>query len=168
MKLVNTVLRGATFSYVIFAVGIWALDYFQIDITPFIGWLGLPADFLGATGIASGVGLTVYQVLKTAQLSLNNTTQQAVGSVNQTVVSVLERMTLLQAEARLKDKQTSQALNKANVLLESILEFEKLLAEKNKSSRLLNEDSKHELDVWIKKTEIRLDELKKGQGHEVI
>lgn len=168
MKLVNTLLKGATFSYVIFAVGIWALDYFQIDITPFIGWLGLPANFLGATGIASGVGLTVYQVLRTTQLTLTNTTQQAVGDVNKTVISVLERMTLLQAEARLKDKQTGEALAKANVLLESIVEFEKLLAQKNKQSRLLNDESKHELDVWIKKTEIRLDELKKAQGHETI
>jgi hypothetical protein len=161
MKLVNTVLRGATFGYVIFAVGLWALDYFQIDISPLTAWLGLPADFLGATGIASGVGLTIYQVLRTTQLTLNNTTQQAVGTVNQTVISVLDKMTTIQAEAQLKDQHTSQALNRANVLLESIVEFEKLLAEKNKQSRLLNDDSKHELDVWIKKTQIKLDELKK-------
>jgi len=69
MKLVNTVLRGATFGYVIFAVGLWALDYFQIDISPLTEWLGLPADFLGATGIASGVGLTIYQVLRTDRKS---------------------------------------------------------------------------------------------------
>lgn len=161
MKLVNTVLRGATFGYVIFAVGLWALDYFQIDISPLTQWVGLPPDFLGATGIASGVGLTIYQVLRTTQLTLNNTTQQAVGTVNQTVISVLDKMTTIQAEAQLKDQHTSQALNRANVLLESIVEFEKLLAEKNKQSRLLNDDSKHELDVWIKKTQIKLDELKK-------
>jgi hypothetical protein len=94
-------------------------------------------------------------------LTLNNTTQQAVGTVNQTVISVLDKMTTIQAEAQLKDQHTSQALNRANVLLESIVEFEKLLAEKNKQSRLLNDDSKHELDVWIKKTQIKLDELKK-------
>lgn len=161
MKLVNTVLKGATFGYVMFAVGIWALDYFQIDIQPLIEWIGLPADFLGATGIASGVGLTIYQVLRTTQLTLNNTTQQAVGTVNQTVVSVLDKMATIQAEAQLKDQHTSQALNRANVLLESIVEFERLLAEKNKASRLLSDESKHELDVWIKKTQIKLDELKK-------
>lgn len=159
MKLVNTVLKGATFGYVMFAVGIWALDYFQIDITPLIGWLGLPPDFLGATGIASGIGLTVYQVLRTAQLSLANNTQQAVGTVNQTVVSVLSKMENIQAESQIATDKTAKALKETNAMLQSIIEFEKLLAEKNKQSRLLSDESKHDLDKWIKKVEIRLREI---------
>lgn len=159
MRLVQTVLKGATFGYVMFAVGIWALDYFQIDITPLIEWIGLPADFLGATGIASGIGLTVYQVLRTAQLSMTNDTQQAVGTVNQTVVSVLSKMANMQADSQIATDKTAKALRETNTMLKSIIEFEKLLAEKNKQSRLLNDDSKHDLDVWIKKVEIRLREI---------
>lgn len=159
MKLVQTALKGATFGYVMFAVGIWALDYFQIDITPLIEWIGLPADFLGATGIASGIGLTVYQVLRTAQLSMTNDTQQAVGTVNQTVVSVLSKMANMQADSQIATDKTAKALRETNTMLKSIIEFEKLLAEKNKQSRLLNDDSKHDLDVWIKKVEIRLREI---------
>lgn len=159
MRLVQTVLKGATFGYVMFAVAIWALDYFQIDVTPFVDWLGLPPDFLGATGIASGIGLTVYQVLRTAQLSLQQNTQQAVTTVNTTVLSVLDKMTTIQAESSISNKTAEQQIKKANVLLASIIEFEKLLAEKNKQSRLLSDESKHELDVWLQKTEIRLREL---------
>lgn len=159
MKLVNTVLKGATFGYVMFAVGIWALDYFQIDITPLIEWIGLPADFLGATGIASGIGLTVYQVLRTAQLSLANNTSQAVGVVNTTVLSVLSKMENIQAENQIQSDTTSKMLKETNTMLKSVIEFEKLLAEKNKQSRLLNDESKAELDKWIKKVEIRLREI---------
>lgn len=159
MKLVNTVLKGATFGYVMFAVGIWALDYFQIDITPLIEWIGLPADFLGATGIASGIGLTVYQVLRTAQLSLANNTSQAVGVVNTTVLSVLSKMENIQAENQVQSDTTSKMLKETNTMLKSVIEFEKLLAEKNKQSRLLNDESKAELDKWIKKVEIRLREI---------
>lgn len=159
MKLVNTVLKGATFGYVMFAVGIWALDYFQIDIEPLIGWLGLPADFLGATGIASGIGLTVYQVLRTAQLSLANNTSQAVSVVNTTVLSVLSKMENIQAESQVQSDTTAKMLKETNTMLKSVIEFEKLLAEKNKQSRLLNDESKAELDKWIKKVEIRLREI---------
>lgn len=159
MKLVQSVLKGATFGYVMFAVGIWALDYFQIDITPLIGWLGLPADFLGATGIASGIGLTVYQVLRTAQLTLANNTTQAVGTVNTTVLGVLSKMENIQADSALQSEKTEKMLKETNTMLKSVIEFEKLLAEKNKQSRLLNDESKAELDKWIKKVEIRLREI---------
>lgn len=159
MKLVQTALKGATFAYVMFAVGIWALDYFQIDMTPFIDWLGLPANFLGATGIASGVGLTVYQVLRTTQLSLATNTQQAVGTVNTTVLSVLKRLENIEADHQVKSDLTVKRLQETNALLTSIIEFEKLLAEKNKQSRLLNDESKYELDKWIKKVELRLREI---------
>lgn len=159
MKLVQSVLKGATFGYVMFAVGIWALDYFQIDIDPLIGWLGLPADFLGATGIASGIGLTVYQVLRTAQLTLANNTTQAVGTVNTTVLGVLSKMENIQADSALQSEKTEKMLKETNTMLKSVIEFEKLLAEKNKQSRLLNDESKAELDKWIKKVEIRLREI---------
>lgn len=159
MTLVNKVLKTATVGYVVFAMVVWALDYFQIDVTPIIEWLGLPPDFLGATGIASGIGLTVYQVLRTAQLSLQQNTQQAVSNVNTTVLGVLEKMTTIQADTQVRNQTTEQQLKKANALLYSIIEFEKLLAEKNKQSRLLSDESKHELDVWVKTTELRLREL---------
>jgi hypothetical protein len=159
IKLVQKTLKGATFAYVIFAVGIWALDYFQIDVAPFVEWAGLPADFLGATGIASGIGLTVYQVLRTAQLTLANNTNTAVSTVNKSLLSVLTKMETIQAESQLSTEQTKKMLSETNVMLKSVIEFEKLLAEKNKSSRLLNEESKAELDKWIKKVEIRLREI---------
>jgi hypothetical protein len=41
-----------------------------------------------------------------------------------------------------------------------VLEFDRLLAEKNKQSRLLNDESKAELDAWIKKTELRVQAIK--------
>jgi len=143
-------------AYVIVAVTLWALDYFELDIEPLIGWLGLPADFLGATGIASGVGLTTYQVIRTAQLGLQTTSQQAVKSVNETALGLVTKITELNAN----NAQTQKQLQKATTLLESIIEFEKLLAEKNKQSRLLNEDSKKQLDTWIRKTEVIVRELK--------
>lgn len=141
--------------YVIVAVTLWALDYFELDIEPLIGWLGLPADFLGATGIASGVGLTTYQIIRTAQLGLQTTSQQAVKSVNETALGLLTKVT----ELNKSNEQTQKQLQKANSLLQSIIEFEKLLAEKNKQSRLLNEQSKEQLDSWIKKVEVVVREL---------
>lgn len=143
-------------AYVIVAVTLWALDYFELDIEPLIGWLGLPADFLGATGIASGIGLTTYQVIRTAQLGLQTTSQQAVKSVNETTLGLLTKIT----ELNTNNAQTQKQLQKATTLLESIIEFEKLLAEKNKQSRLLNDDSKKQLDTWIRKTEVIVRELK--------
>lgn len=141
--------------YVIVAVTLWALDYFELDIEPLIGWLGLPADFLGATGIASGVGLTTYQIIRTAQLGLQTTSQQAVKSVNETALGLLTKVT----ELNKSNEQTQKQIQKANSLLQSIIEFEKLLAEKNKQSRLLNEQSKEQLDSWIKKVEVVVREL---------
>lgn len=141
--------------YVIIAVTLWALDYFELDIEPLIGWLGLPADFLGATGIASGVGLTTYQIIRTAQLGLQTTSQQAVKSVNETALGLLTKVT----ELNKSNEQTQKQIQKANSLLQSIIEFEKLLAEKNKQSRLLNEQSKEQLDSWIKKVEVVVREL---------
>ena len=143
-------------AYVIVAVTLWALDYFELDIEPLIGWLGLPADFLGATGIASGIGLTTYQVIRTAQLGLQTTSQQAVKSVNETTLGLLTKIT----ELNTNNAQTQKQIQKATTLLESIIEFEKLLAEKNKQSRLLNDDSKKQLDTWIRKTEVIVRELK--------
>lgn len=142
--------------YVILAVSLWALDYLELDITPLIEWTGLPADFLGATGIASGVGLTTYQVIRTAQLGLQSTSQQAVKTVNETALGLVSKLTELTAS----NKKTQHQLQQATTLLESIIEFEKLLAEKNKQSRLLNEDSKKQLDTWIRKTEVIVRELK--------
>jgi len=159
MKLVQKTLKGATFLYVIFAVGVWALDYFEIDVQPFVEWAGLPADFLGATGIASGIGLTVYQILRTAQLTLQSHTQQAVGTVSQSVITLLSKVENLEASHTLNTESTKKLLVESNVLLKSIIEFEKLLAEKNKTSRLLNEESKKELNKWIKKVDIRLREI---------
>lgn len=143
-------------AYVIVAVTLWSLDYFELDIEPLIGWLGLPADFLGATGIASGIGLTTYQVIRTAQLGLQTTSQQAVKSVNETTLGLLTKIT----ELNTNNAQTQKQIQKATTLLESIIEFEKLLAEKNKQSRLLNDDSKKQLDTWIRKTEVIVRELK--------
>lgn len=148
--------------YIIFAVTLWGLDYLDADITPLIEWLGLPADFLGATGIASGIGLTTYQVIRTAQLGLQTTSQQAVKTVNETTLGLVNKILEIKT-----DNQNTQAqiqknqdqLVRTTKLLESIIEFEKLLAEKNKNSRLLNDDSKKELERWIKKTEVIVREL---------
>jgi len=148
--------------YIIFAVTLWGLDYLDVDITPLIEWLGLPADFLGATGIASGIGLTTYQVIRTAQLGLQTTSQQAVKTVNETTLGLVNKILEIKT-----DNQNTQAqiqknqdqLVRTTKLLESIIEFEKLLAEKNKNSRLLNDDSKKELERWIKKTEVIVREL---------
>lgn len=141
--------------YVMFAVTLWALDYFQIDIEPLIGWLGLPADFLGATGIAGGVGLTTFQVIRTAQLGLQATSQNSVKIVNESLLGMISQVNQTNANnAKLERK-----LNELSVLMHSIIEFDKLLAEKNKSSRLLNDESKAHLDKWIQSTELRIKEL---------
>jgi hypothetical protein len=141
--------------YVIFAVTLWSLDYFQIDIEPLIGWLGLPADFLGATGIAGGVGLTTFQVIRTAQLGLQTTSQNSVKIVNESLLGMINQVNQTNANnAKLERK-----LNELSVLMHSIIEFDKLLAEKNKSSRLLNDESKAHLDKWIQTTELRIKEL---------
>lgn len=142
-------------AYIIFAVTLWGLDYLAIDITPLIEWSGLPADFLGATGIASGIGLTTFQVIRTAQIGLQATSQQAVKTVNETALGLIARI----AELEEGNKKTKKTVDKANTLLQSIIEFEKLLAEKNKSSRLLNDQSKAELDRWIRKTDVAIREL---------
>jgi len=142
--------------YIILAVGLWALDYLDVDITPLIQWSGLPADFLGATGIASGVGLTTYQVIRTAQLGLQTTSQQAAKTVNETALGLIAKVT----ELTTQNNKTQKQLNNTTALLESIIEFEKLLAEKNKNSRLLNDESKKQLDTWIRKTEVIVRELK--------
>lgn len=149
-------------AYIIVAVGLWGLDYLDVDITPLIEWAGIPADFLGATGIASGIGLTTYQVIRTAQIGLQTTSQQAVKTVNETTLGLVNKILEIK-----EDNQNTQAqiqknqdqLVRTTKLLESIIEFEKLLAEKNKNSRLLNEDSKKELEQWIKKTEVIVREL---------
>ena len=141
--------------YVMFAVSMWALDYFQIDITPLIGWLGLPADFLGATGIAGGVGLTTFQVIRTAQLGLQTTSQNSVKIVNESLLGMINQVN----ETNANNAKLERKLNELSVLMHSIIEFEKLLAEKNKSSRLLNDDSKAQLDKWIQSTELRIKEL---------
>ena len=141
--------------YVMFAVSMWALDYFQVDITPLIEWLGLPADFLGATGIAGGIGLTTFQVIRTAQLGLQSTSQNAVKTVNESLLGMISQVDQTNANnAKLERK-----LKELTVLMHSVIEFEKLLAEKNKSSRLLNDDSKAQLDKWIQTTELRIKEL---------
>jgi len=141
--------------YVMFAVSMWALDYFQVDITPLIEWLGLPADFLGATGIAGGIGLTTFQVIRTAQLGLQSTSQNAVKTVNESLLGMISQVDQTNANnAKLERK-----LNELTVLMHSVIEFEKLLAEKNKSSRLLNDESKAQLDKWIQTTELRIKEL---------
>ena len=141
--------------YVMFAVSMWALDYFQIDITPLIGWLGLPADFLGATGIAGGVGLTTFQVIRTAQLGLQTTSQNSVKIVNESLLGMINQVN----ETNANNAKLERKLNELTVLMHSIIEFDKLLAEKNKSSRLLNDDSKAQLDKWIQSTELRIKEL---------
>ena len=141
--------------YVMFAVSMWALDYFQIDITPLIGWLGLPADFLGATGIAGGVGLTTFQVIRTAQLGLQTTSQNSVKIVNESLLGMINQVN----ETNANNAKLERKLNELSVLMHSIIEFDKLLAEKNKSSRLLNDDSKAQLDKWIQSTELRIKEL---------
>lgn len=141
--------------YVMFAVSMWALDYFQVDITPLIEWLGLPADFLGATGIAGGIGLTTFQVIRTAQIGLQSTSQNAVKTVNESLLGMISQVDQTNANnAKLERK-----LNELTVLMHSVIEFEKLLAEKNKSSRLLNDESKAQLDKWIQSTELRIKEL---------
>jgi hypothetical protein len=150
-------------AYIIFAVGLWGLDYLDIDITPLIEWSGLPADFLGATGIASGIGLTTYQVIRTAQLGLQTTSQQAVKTVSETTLGLVNKLGEIKndnQQTQAQIQQTQNQLVKTTALLESIIEFEKLLAEKNKNSRLLNDESKQQLDKWIRKTEVIVRELK--------
>jgi hypothetical protein len=150
-RLTKLVLAG----YIIFAVTLWALDYFTIDISPLIEWSGLPADFLGATGIAGGVGLTTYQVIRTAQIGLQATSQNAVKTVNESLLGMISQVDQTNANnAKLERK-----LNELSTLMQSVIEFNKLLAEKNKSSRLLNDESKQQLDDWIAKTELRIKEL---------
>lgn len=138
--------------YIIFAVSLWALDFFEIDITPLIDWLGLPADFLGATGIAGGIGLTSYQVIRTAQIGLQATTQDTVKTVNESILGMFSRIDTTNAN----NEKLERKVNELSVLMQSIIEFETLLAEKNKQSRLLNDDSKAELEAWIQKTQLRL------------
>ena len=141
--------------YVMFAVSMWSLDYFQVDITPLIEWLGLPADFLGATGIAGGIGLTTFQVIRTAQLGLQSTSQNAVKTVNESLLGMISQVDQTNANNTKLERQ----LKELTVLMHSVIEFNKLLAEKNKSSRLLNDESKKRLDQWIEATELRIKEL---------
>lgn len=136
--------------YIIFAVSLWALDFFEIDVTPLIDWLGLPADFLGATGIAGGIGLTSYQVIRTAQIGLQSTTQSTVKTVNDSLLGVFNKLDGVSAN----EQKLERKIAELSVLLQSVIEFNQLLAEKNKQSRLLNEESKAELDAWIKKTQL--------------
>jgi hypothetical protein len=142
--------------YIIVAVSLWSLDFLEIDVTPWIEWLGLPADFLGATGIAGGIGLTSYQVIRTAQIGLQTTTQNTAKTVNESLIGVFNRLDVTNAqEAKLERK-----LNELTTLVHSIIEFEKLLAEKNKNSKLLTDESKNELTQWIRNTETKIREIK--------
>jgi hypothetical protein len=142
--------------YIIVAVSLWSLDFLEIDVTPWIEWLGLPAEFLGATGIAGGIGLTSYQVIRTAQIGLQTTTQNTAKTVNESLIGVFNRLDVTNAqEAKLERK-----LNELTTLVHSIIEFEKLLAEKNKNSKLLTDESKNELTQWIRNTETKIREIK--------
>lgn len=138
--------------YIIVAVSLWALDFLDVDVTPLIGWLGLPADFLGATGIAGGIGFTSYQVIRTAQIGLQTTSQNTAKTVNETLLGVFSRLDVTNAQ----EVKLERKVNELTSLVQSVLEFEKLLAEKNKHSRLLNDESKAELDAWIRKTDLRI------------
>lgn len=142
--------------YIVVAVGLWALDYFQVDITPLIEWAGIPADFLGATGIAGGIGLTTFQVIRTAQIGLQTTSQNAVKTVNESLLGMISQV----HETNAHNAKLERKLHELNVLLVQVVEFNKLLAEKNKQSRLLNEESKKQLDQWIQATELQIEGLK--------
>jgi hypothetical protein len=138
--------------YIIVAVSLWAMDFLEVDVTPLIDWLGLPADFLGATGIAGGIGFTSYQVIRTAQIGLQTTTQNSVKTVNESLLGVFDKLDITNAQ----EVKLERKINELTTLVQTVLEFNQLLAEKNKQSRLLNDESKAELDAWIKKTELRV------------
>ena len=141
--------------YVIFAVTLWSLDFFEVDVTPLIDWLGLPPDFLGATGIASGVGLTTYQVIRTTQLGIQAKSQYAIKNVNETAIGLLSKVT----ESNDKQAKLERKINELTELTKRVIEFEKILAEKNKHSKLLNEESKQQLETWIHTTDLRIREI---------
>jgi hypothetical protein len=138
--------------YIIVAVSLWAMDFLEVDVTPLIDWLGLPANFLGATGIAGGIGFTSYQVIRTAQIGLQATTQNSVKTVNESLLGVFDKLDITNAQ----EVKLERKINELTTLVQTVLEFNQLLAEKNKQSRLLNDESKAELDAWIKKTELRV------------
>jgi len=143
-KIILGSLNVATYGYIGFALIIWVLNYFQIDISTILDWLNVPADFFGATGLVALSGKSSYQIIKYVLTKLETRTAKLIGDNQKLVLKEVLEKTALGVEFNTAVKSR----------LDLVLEFEKILAIKNQSSLLITDDVKEQLALFIKSLEL--------------
>ncbi len=143
-------LNAATYGYIGFALILWLLNYFQIDIKPILEWIGVPADFFGATGLVALSGKSTYQITKYILTKLETRTAKLIGDNQKTVLA----FTYLLKDVMANTALGVEANKQVQIRLDKILEFEKILAIKNETSLLLDDNVKEQLKAFIKSLEL--------------
>ena len=143
-------LNAATYGYIGFALIIWVLNYFQIDISAILDWLKVPADFFGATGLVFLSGKSSYQIIKYVLTKLETRTAKLIGDNQKLVLA----FTVILKEVLDKTSMGVEFNTAVKSRLDLVLEFEKILAIKNMSSLLIDDDVKIQLKNFIASLEL--------------
>ena len=153
-KIILGTLNVATYGYIGFALILWVLNYFQIDITSILDSLGVPVDFFGATGLVALSGKSTYQIIKYVLTKLETRTARLIGDNQKTILA----FTYLLKDVMANTALGVEANKEVQKRLDLILEFEKILANKNQSSLLIEDEVKEQLKDFIKSLELMKNE----------
>lgn len=150
--LITKLTKYAGLSVVLFGAIMWVLDYLKIDITPIVEALGISPDLFGGIGFTGLLGFGSAWYVKSTQMKMQ---QSATTIANESIafmLSVKDEFTSMQTLVREMIKEqstTSGSQNVSNALLVETLKFQKLLAEKNLESELIDDKVKADLKLWI-------------------
>jgi hypothetical protein len=133
---------------------LWALSYFEVDISGVMSFFGVNQTLLGGitlTGIVTWLNFFYTKLMQLQTISIIQ--QYSSASINQSVLTQQELDRVLvkfsDVEQQLIKDHASQKAIKTLLLLHT--EFESILAKKNETSELLSDEVKTQIKLWNRK-----------------
>jgi len=144
-KLILNATNYATYGYIIAAILVWLADYFQIDLTALFEATGLPADFFGTTGLVALGGKTTYTIARYILTKVETRTSELYRQFTEGMGMVGQHIERLNG----KEQVNGDLLRLVETSLLKVMEFEKILANKNLQSEILDDATKDKLRTWL-------------------